>query len=547
MMKARLIFFSLFIFAGPACQDINIDPNAPSMVEPRLLLPRIQTETARILSADLNMAQHGFMGTMSFYDDFNMRNQSWNSVWEQLYTGPMADIQKMVELTQDNSPHYNAIALIYKAYLNTTLVDLWGDVPVNTASANNGSDANPRFFSSAEIYDDAFAQLDKAITKLEEHSPVIVEGDFIYGGNPAKWKKLANSLKLKLLMSTRLINPNIASDIKKLLQQELIEQQDEDFQFQFSNIDSGNEDHPWYRKVYVTGNQFPYISYQFMYEMLRDKDPRLPFYFRRQTGDYKAVISSLKSPTSNGGCSYFGRCYKYLAGNPEILEELFGENPTEAELTYLGGFFGRDRADPNGIPNDFQWRLMPGVYPAGGYYDTDVASVPAPGSAPGGGIFPMLTSVNVKFYLLEASILGYIELDEPELLEAVIRNHIGEVVSFGEKTDFHSLQPQSQKVDDYVDLWLQKFEDQVDPRKKLDVMAKQMWFCSWGNTYHAYNLFRRSGFPSSLQPPLQLPRQFALRLPYPQTELDLNTNASTYSEVVYDRDPIFWDTFRFQF
>jgi hypothetical protein len=39
------------------------------------------------------------------------------------------------------------------------------------------------------------------------------------------------------------------------------------------------------------------------------------------------------------------------------------------------------------------------------------------------------------------------------------------------------------------------------------------------------------------------PRQYALRLPYPQSEGALNpTNAQKYvSDVIFDRDPIFWD------
>jgi len=64
---------------------------------------------------------------------------------------------------------------------------------------------------------------------------------------------------------------------------------------------------------------------------------------------------------------------------------------------------------------------------------------------------------------------------------------------------------------------------------------------SWGNGYDLYNAFRRTGYPNTLQIPILTPRDFPLRLPYPQEELTLNPNAASKRDVIYDRDPIFWD------
>jgi hypothetical protein len=72
---------------------------------------------------------------------------------------------------------------------------------------------------------------------------------------------------------------------------------------------------------------------------------------------------------------------------------------------------------------------------------------------------------------------------------------------------------------------------------------KQMWFCSWGQGMEIWNAMRRTGFPSQVNNPIiKPPRQYALRLPYTSQEGSLNSNAtSKLTEVIFDRDPIFWD------
>ena len=84
------------------------------------------------------------------------------------------------------------------------------------------------------------------------------------------------------------------------------------------------------------------------------------------------------------------------------------------------------------------------------------------------------------------------------------------------------------------------------------MVAKQIWFSSWGQGVEIWNLMRRTGYPLQgqfrqfsvgIQSPLLKPsRQYALRFPYPAQEGNLNVNATKLvSDVVFDRDPIFWD------
>ena len=72
---------------------------------------------------------------------------------------------------------------------------------------------------------------------------------------------------------------------------------------------------------------------------------------------------------------------------------------------------------------------------------------------------------------------------------------------------------------------------------------KQAWFTYWGQGAEIWNAMRRTGYPLTIQAPILRPkRQFALRLPYPSGEGNLNTNAADkVTNIIFDRDPVFWD------
>ena len=56
----------------------------------------------------------------------------------------------------------------------------------------------PKYDTQEEIYNGILADLAEANTVLD--GAVNVSGDLIYGGDVKKWRKLANSLRLRYLM-----------------------------------------------------------------------------------------------------------------------------------------------------------------------------------------------------------------------------------------------------------------------------------------------------------------------------------------------------------
>lgn len=541
--------------------DINDDPNNPTTASINLLLTQAELSLADNLEGAVNDNQLGFAGILASGDNFQLAQNSYDGFWNNMYAGPLKDIEGIIQIASNPdalSPHYLGIGQLLKAYAFTTMVDLFGDIPYSEALQGDAANAikAPKFDNQAEIYADALELIDAAIANLGGTTPVAVSGDIIYGGNSTRWLKFARSLKLKLLIQTRQVSATAKQDIEKIFTDGgLISTAAEDFQFQFSKLQSSNDvRHSWYENSYTLGvNNFGYILHQYMVEMLEDKDPRFPFYFRRQT---KTVLDQNDpSQRNTTPCSMTPGCiYSYVVLNPNLHQRIYGTTDlSQDQIDFLAGIFGRDRADPAGVPQDADFRTMPGVYPAAGRYDVTAPGLPGSFTAPGGGVFPMLTHVNVDFYRIEAILTLGVAGDARAIFETALRNHIAKVINFGVATDANAVRPDQTVIDDYVALWLARYDAQVSNDSKLNVVLKQFWFSSWGNGYEIYNAMRRTtdpnaantfgytGYPNTVQEPILAPRKFPLRLPYPQQELSINPNASSYTSVIYDQARLFWD------
>ncbi len=360
-----------------------------------------------------------------------------------------------------------------------------------------------------------------------------------------------------MLLQTSRVDASAAAKIQELVTEgDLILTAADDFQFKFGNLVNPDDRHPWYQSGYAGGEAaFDYYGHQFMYEMMLNKDPRTPFYFHRQT----ETILDPADPTDRQTipCSQRTDCvYGYFVKSPKVTNGLFGRDPenlTTSQASYLAGYFGRDRSDPSGVPNDGPIRTTVGSYPAAGVWDA-VASAGGGNKGRGDGIFPMITSWMVNFYILESKIaLGVTTTKtDAELLTDALTQQMAKVFALGGTVGAELDQtkwtfPVAYKTRTvFITDAVAGYAAATTTGAKLQYVIKQAWFANHGNGFELYNTFRRTGFPSDIQAPLQTPRQFALSLPYAQDELNLNVSTPTK---VYDSpaDAIFWDVIKYQF
>ena len=529
--------------------DVNIDPNKPTVASTKLLLPTALTAVVN-RTTDLGRNALGFAGMLSSADDYNLNNQSYNGTWNSFY-GSMNAVEALIAASTANSPHYLGVAQALKAFAVGNFVDQFGDCPYTEAWKGAATDANftPKFDKDADIYEDLLKLCDQSVANLSKTTadPLAASADYMYGGSAAKWIKFAKSVKIKLLLNSRTGRATGNADLNAAIAAGgYMTAEADNFTFNFSTASSPEGRHPWFQSAYLADNGFPYPSHQLMSEMIFNKDPRVDFYFYRQT----ATILDPGKPTDRGTIPFGGT---YLVLKPAFWAKwntVFGK-PTKADSTYVAGFFGRDRGDNTGVPQDGALRTAPGCYPAGGLYSGRTVTPKAltGGTGSGNGINPLLTSNNMKYYQMEAILAGGGTGDAKVVFEAAIREHIARVVALGLKVDAANAKaPATTAIDDYVKSQLALYDAAPSNAAKLNVVLKQEWYSSWGQGNEIWNSMRRTGFPSTIQSPLIKPaRQFALRLPYPSQEGSLNANAtSKLTDVIFDRDPVFWDKVKLQ-
>jgi hypothetical protein len=115
---------------------------------------------------------------------------------------------------------------IWKAQAMMNIVDHYGNVPyfnVGLAAINGEEYFYPAYDDAADIYDDLYTELHEAIANLNPGGD-FVSADLFYGSNAyypsndattqvAKWKKLGNSILLRLGMRYTKSNPTKAASI----------------------------------------------------------------------------------------------------------------------------------------------------------------------------------------------------------------------------------------------------------------------------------------------------------------------------------------------
>ncbi|MEY3179380.1 MAG: hypothetical protein RJB42_1623, partial [Bacteroidota bacterium] len=487
--------------------DINVDPNNPTQGSVKLLLPEAQRNMAGWVQG-LSGTQMGMMGQIGNSDSYGLGANGFYGSWTSFYTGWGKDVDEIIKAAKaaGNKP-YLGVAQAMKAYGFSMMVDLFGTVPFTEAFGGNAatSNINPKFDDGPTIYAECYKLLDSAIANLNAASTIGISPDIMYSGSKANWIRFANSVKLRMLITSRRANTSAKSQIEAALNPTggLITGTSNDFTWKYGSQINPELRHPWYTAAYLASQDFSYLEVDMMFNMFLAKDPRFPFYYRRQT----TYVLNQNNPTDKGATPVQGA---YLVLNPDAWTKGINAgllSPTKADTQYLAGFFGRYRGDQSGVPQDQDYRTAPGVYPAAGLYD-DRSKAPTLLRSPanqgkGDGIFPMITSWMIKFWKAEAE-LAYSFGDPRKTAEEAVREHIAYVSNFGTSKDANAKAVTAGEVNAYVTNFLAEYDAAPTNEAKMNKVLYQAWIAGWGNGYEAYNAFRRTGYPSNLRTPITL-------------------------------------------
>lgn len=204
----QILVLACLILTG--CTDnfdeINSNPNAPEVVSANLLSSTVTSEITRTLTqegySDGNsitqlMAKNNFSGFAQFdWGDQGM----WN-----FFYGILPEIDDILEISRAEGTQnstYEGIALTLRALVFANLTDLYGNVPYSQAlSGQSEGIFTPAYDSQEMVYQGVLQDLADADAAFSQNQAISGStGDVIYNGNPSKWRKLANSLRLRYLL-----------------------------------------------------------------------------------------------------------------------------------------------------------------------------------------------------------------------------------------------------------------------------------------------------------------------------------------------------------
>lgn len=211
MKKISIFLLAIGAFFAVSCdqgfEEMNTDPNRPAEVPAHLLLANTLRQTQ---SALYNVQQGGDMGMcwaqqwskVQYNDEerYIPRRGAIDNVWAVLYSTVIYDAKVMHDLAvKEGNTNLQAVSLIVQANAFQILTDLYGPVPFTEAGIKGN--LSPKFDSQEVVYDGVLAMLTEADALLAANvGDIVPTSDVVYAGNALKWRKLANSLKLKALM-----------------------------------------------------------------------------------------------------------------------------------------------------------------------------------------------------------------------------------------------------------------------------------------------------------------------------------------------------------
>lgn len=227
MLKKILPLIIIIALGFSSCNDeldrVNENPNATPIAYPAFLL----TGTLK-QGADLYWgSENNYGSTMLFVqywaaiqypetDRFQVSNTSFTSLWNKGYATLIKDLNTILEFSPEKAnDNYKGVALTLRSWVFLLLTDAYGDVPYSQAVLRE-TNWVPSYDSQRDVYLALLKDLEKAQSLLDINGEEIT-GDVIYNpknvkksGNIAKWKKVVNSLRLRIALRIANQEPDLA-------------------------------------------------------------------------------------------------------------------------------------------------------------------------------------------------------------------------------------------------------------------------------------------------------------------------------------------------
>lgn len=223
----KIIILVIACFAIMSCTDditkYNVDPKLPSVVPAATLFSNAEKNLAdRITTISGSnvfklWSQHWAQATYTDESNYDIIGRDPSSAyWTTYYNNVLNDLKSAKEIINNDDvlntqTKANQLALIeiIEVYTYQHLVDMNGDVPYTEAV--DITNLFPKYDDAETIYLDLISRISAAQSTLATGGESFGDADIFYAGDVVKWRKFANSLKLRLGMRLSDSNPTVAA------------------------------------------------------------------------------------------------------------------------------------------------------------------------------------------------------------------------------------------------------------------------------------------------------------------------------------------------
>lgn len=325
--------------AAGACDDgltdLNQNPNEPTDVGAEYLFTNAtEAAVSRALGAGLHMdltalwVQH--YGEMRYTEEdrYELRDPTVNAHWTGFFAGPLQDFNEVVAKGRATErPNVEAMGVVMRSWTFQIVTDLWGDIGYTEALKGReaGSGNAIAYDPQEQVYKGLIAELAGAAGMLNATGLRMGNADIIYRGDPEKWRRFANSLRLRLAMRMSLADATAGrAAFQAALAAGVFTSNADNALLQY--VDNGVDVHP----IFASQRAAPThgVSATIVDSLKSLGDPRLGIYANPNAGgNYRGEIPASQTDVSLDSISRIGTFFSRAAAPSYLM--------TYAEVLFL--------------------------------------------------------------------------------------------------------------------------------------------------------------------------------------------------------------------
>jgi hypothetical protein len=319
-----VLFASLSIVFLVGCNkdsflDVNKDPNRATgdNITPYLIFPQAShaAGVAQFQSLDFLQNWLGQQATSgdfvpdgpvaNYQIDFSFGNALWANNYNTLFD--LEQVKTRALGVGDKA--LAGAALTLRAQLFQNLVDVYGNIPYSKAFQTDVI-TQPPYDKAEDIYKSLQLSLDEAVAYFNQTptaSSAFKTADKINAGDIGKWRRFANTLKLRMLVRQSEVTTfaNIPTEITKIFSNGGVLGSGESVRVQVGYVNDVNKQMPFYGNyILTTAGQDPNAvrANDYFVNLLRvNNDPRLTQMFRLPASGSSVRGSLLGAPVNSAG------------------------------------------------------------------------------------------------------------------------------------------------------------------------------------------------------------------------------------------------------